>query len=107
MSDSAFLSFMHVRQRTHANPPSGPPQTHASLQASRLPSITPHVSEQAKDRAQDRLENMNASIPTERDSAFPVGTTDPNGHELNRVLGGYKATLHSMSPFLGVADHTR
>lgn len=105
MSDSAFLSFMHVRQRTLTRP-LAPADTRvaAGLKAA---IHNPHVSEQAKERAQDRLENINASIPTERDSTFPVGTTDPNGHELNRVLGGYKATLHSMSPFLGVLrDHS-
>ncbi|KAI0741475.1 Conidiation protein 6-domain-containing protein [Daedaleopsis nitida] len=67
----------------------------------------PNVSEQAKERAQDRLENMNASIPTERDSAFPVGTTDTNGHEINRVLGGYKATLHNPNVSSQAKEHAR
>ena len=28
----------------------------------------------------------------------PAGSLDPQGHETNRVLGGYKATLHSAHP---------
>lgn len=42
----------------------------------------PNVSEEAKERAADRLEHMGGA-----------GHTGSIGHESNRVLGGYKATL--------------
>ncbi|KAM5530129.1 hypothetical protein V8D89_016207 [Ganoderma adspersum] len=56
----------------------------------------PNVSEEARRSAQERLEQMG-----EHDAAaaagrgHPTGTIDPQGHETNRVLGGYKATLHN------------
>lgn len=61
----------------------------------------PNVSEEARRSAQERLEQMG-----EHDAAaaagrgHPTGTLDPQGHETNRVLGGYKATLHSAHRFL-------
>ncbi|KAI0744853.1 hypothetical protein C8Q76DRAFT_764358 [Earliella scabrosa] len=54
----------------------------------------PNVSDEARERAQDRLENMSGFTET-GDQSFATGTTDPNGHEVNRVLGGYKAALHN------------
>ena len=63
----------------------------------------PNVSEEARRSAQERLEQMG-----EHDAAaaagrgHPTGTLDPQGHETNRVLGGYKATLHSTHPFLSL-----
>lgn len=61
----------------------------------------PNVSEEAKERAQERLETMGTSVETTSrapGTSYPVGSTDEAGHETNRVLGGYKATLHSESP---------
>ncbi|KAH9851477.1 hypothetical protein C2E23DRAFT_886632 [Lenzites betulinus] len=60
----------------------------------------PNVSEEAKERAQERLETMGTSVETTAASrgtgtVYPVGATDEAGHEANRVLGGYKATLHN------------
>ena len=34
------------------------------------------------------------------DQSFATGTTDANGHEVNRVLGGYKAGASSLSPIV-------
>ncbi|KAI8975919.1 Conidiation protein 6-domain-containing protein [Trametes punicea] len=58
----------------------------------------PNVSEEAKERAQERLESMGTSADEtsrNRGTNYPVGSTDEAGHETNRVLGGYKATLHN------------
>ncbi|KAH9894739.1 Conidiation protein 6-domain-containing protein [Cubamyces lactineus] len=56
----------------------------------------PHVSEEAKERAQERLAQMGASAhETSTTRGHAVGSTDGTGHETNRVLGGYKATLHN------------
>lgn len=63
----------------------------------------PNVSEEAKERAQERLETMGTSVETTSRApggSYPVGSTDEAGHETNRVLGGYKATLHSESQVL-------
>ncbi|KAI0325107.1 hypothetical protein GY45DRAFT_1330741 [Cubamyces sp. BRFM 1775] len=58
----------------------------------------PNVSEEAKERAQERLAQMGASAEetsTGTARGHAVGSTDGAGHETNRVLGGYKATLHN------------
>ncbi|KAI0323878.1 hypothetical protein GY45DRAFT_1399012 [Cubamyces sp. BRFM 1775] len=54
----------------------------------------PNVSEEVKERAQERLAQMGASAQ-ETSRGHAVGSTDGAGHETNRVLGGYKATLHN------------
>lgn len=41
---------------------------------------------------------MGSSVETagsRGNGSYAVGSTDEAGHETNRVLGGYKATLHS------------
>ena len=55
----------------------------------------PNVSDEAKARAQERLDDM---IGNNSGGGTTARATDANGHELNRVLGGYKATLHSEQP---------
>ena len=55
----------------------------------------PNVSAEAKERAQERLENMGVPDEISWERAYLTGTVDASGHEANRVLGGYKATLHS------------
>ena len=55
----------------------------------------PNVSDAARERAQERLEQFGAASETGDNSTYAAGATDANGHEVNRVLGGYKATLHS------------
>ena len=57
----------------------------------------PNVSEEARERAQERLEQMGAATETNNVGRHATGTVDASGHETNRVLGGYKATLHSTS----------
>ncbi len=56
----------------------------------------PNVSEDARKSARERLDQMGEHDPTGR--SHPTGTLDTQGHETNRVLGGYKATLHSAHP---------
>lgn len=53
----------------------------------------PNVSEDARKSARERLDQMGEHDPTGR--SHPTGTLDTQGHETNRVLGGYKATLHN------------
>ncbi|KAI0666711.1 hypothetical protein C8Q78DRAFT_994779 [Trametes maxima] len=70
----------------------------------------PNVSEEAKERAQERLQGMGTttSATQERDTgSYPVGSTDEAGHETNRVLGGYKATLHNPNTSEGAKQHAR
>ncbi|KAI0360832.1 FAD/NAD(P)-binding domain-containing protein [Trametes cingulata] len=73
----------------------------------------PNVSEEAKERAQERLENMGASVDTgsrggnNNGGSYPAGTTDEAGRETNRVLGGYKATLHNPRTSEGAKQHAR
>ncbi|KAI0373572.1 hypothetical protein BV20DRAFT_962780 [Pilatotrama ljubarskyi] len=71
----------------------------------------PNVSEEAKERAQERLENMGASVDTgsrgNNNGSYPTGTTDETGRETNRVLGGYKATLHNPRTSEGAKQHAR
>ena len=55
----------------------------------------PNVSEEARERAQERLEQFGAASETGDNGTYAAGATDANGHEVNRVLGGYKATLKS------------
>ncbi|OJT10671.1 Conidiation-specific protein 6 [Trametes pubescens] len=69
----------------------------------------PNVSEEAKDRAQERLETMGTSVETtsRAPGSHPVGSTDETGHETNRVLGGYKATLHNPRASDEAKEHAR
>ncbi|KAI0633897.1 Conidiation protein 6-domain-containing protein [Trametes polyzona] len=71
----------------------------------------PNVSEEAKERAQERLEHMGTSVETTSASRgngnYPVGSTDETGHETNRVLGGYKATLHNPRTSDEAKQHAR
>ncbi|KAI1784261.1 Conidiation protein 6-domain-containing protein [Ganoderma leucocontextum] len=53
----------------------------------------PNVSEEARKNAQERLDQMGEHDIAGR--THPTGTLDTQGHETNRVLGGYKATLHN------------
>ena len=58
----------------------------------------PNVSAEAKERAQERLDDMGLTGPsqnTHQQGSHPAHSVDGSGHETNRVLGGYKATLHS------------
>ncbi|EIW62441.1 uncharacterized protein TRAVEDRAFT_33922 [Trametes versicolor FP-101664 SS1] len=70
----------------------------------------PNVSEEAKERAQERLETMGTSVETTSRApggSYPVGSTDEAGHETNRVLGGYKATLHNPRASDEAKEHAR
>lgn len=71
---------------------------HSSLLVSR-PIHNPNISEVAKEGDADHLEHMG-------DPTHPVGTLDESGHEVNRVIGGYKANLHSSCPCPPFARHS-
>ncbi|KAI0780335.1 Conidiation protein 6-domain-containing protein [Fomes fomentarius] len=64
----------------------------------------PNVSEDAKERAQERLEDMNTNTSY---AASGPGGYDATGHETNRVLGGYKATLHNPNTSAEAKEHAR
>ncbi|KAI0703986.1 hypothetical protein C8Q76DRAFT_801766 [Earliella scabrosa] len=63
----------------------------------------PNVSDEAKARAQERLDDMTGNSGGETTAR----ATDANGHELNRVLGGYKATLHNPRTSAEAKQHAR
>ncbi|TBU22987.1 Conidiation protein 6-domain-containing protein [Dichomitus squalens] len=67
----------------------------------------PNVSEEARERAQERLEHMGASTETDNSGRYATGTVDSSGHEANRVLGGYKATLHNPRASDEAKQHAR
>ncbi|OSC97077.1 hypothetical protein PYCCODRAFT_1455092 [Trametes coccinea BRFM310] len=73
----------------------------------------PNVSEEAKERAQERLQHMGTSAEETGRSrgnaggGHAVGSTDQAGHETNRVLGGYKATLHNPNTSAEAKRHAR
>ncbi|KAI0769573.1 Conidiation protein 6-domain-containing protein [Trametes elegans] len=71
----------------------------------------PNVSEQAKERVQERLQQFGTSAeetPSERGAGgYPAHSTDAVGHETNRVLGGYKATLHNPRTSEEAKQHAR
>ena len=58
----------------------------------------PNVSAEAKERAQERLDDMGLTGTAQnshQQGSHPAHSVDDGGRETNRVLGGYKATLHS------------
>ncbi|RPD54192.1 hypothetical protein L226DRAFT_546393 [Lentinus tigrinus ALCF2SS1-7] len=64
----------------------------------------PNVSDEARERAQERLEH---SSDTSKATGHSTGATDQSGHEVNRVLGGYKATLHNPNTSAEAKQHAR
>ncbi|KAG6815671.1 hypothetical protein H0H87_012362 [Tephrocybe sp. NHM501043] len=69
----------------------------------------PKVSEEAKAHAKDRLQELNLSKEHSdtQHSSGTAGHTSTSHDESNRVLGGYKATLHNAHASEKAKEHAR
>ena len=56
-----------------------------------------HPHSNFSDEAQERLERFYAAFGTGNSGYRSGSATDLNGHEVDRILNGYRATLHSTS----------